>query len=77
MAVSETAWFSPLRTNRFDSFSSDGYSSPIAAGYVQVCLSLASTHNAVYRMVDSFRPLFDEFEVKLHVQRHDVVSTLC
>lgn len=29
----------------------------------QVFLSLASSHNAVYRMVDGLRPLLEEFQV--------------
>lgn len=27
-------------------------------------MSLASSHNAVYRIVDGFQPLLDEYEVK-------------
>ncbi len=31
----------------------------------QVVLSLTSSHNAVYRMLNRFRPLFEEFQVKM------------
>lgn len=30
----------------------------------QVFLSLASSHNAVYRMVDGLRPLLEDFQVR-------------
>lgn len=33
----------------------------------QVFLSLASSHNAVYRMVDGLRPLLEEFQVEAFI----------